>query len=87
MRIARHNTKAAQVRQMRTYDKKVKNRFSFAKGALVQVRVGQILKGQTRKLKMHYLGPFEIIEVHQGGRYYTLHTGQKVNFERLRPWL
>ena len=39
----------------------------------------------TKKLLKKWRGPFQITEVHQGGRYYRLSTGRAAHDENIKP--
>ena len=40
---------------------------------------------RTKKLLKKWRGPFQITEVHQGGRYYRLSTGRAAHYENIKP--
>ena len=39
----------------------------------------------TKKLLKKWRGPFQITEVHQGGRFYRLSTGRAAHYENIKP--
>ena len=39
----------------------------------------------TQKLLKKWRGPFQITEVHQGGRFYRLSTGRAAHYENIKP--
>ena len=39
----------------------------------------------TKKLLKKWRGPFQITEVHQGGRFYRLSTGRAARYENIKP--
>ena len=39
----------------------------------------------NKKLFKHRRGPFQITEVHQGGRFYRLSTGRAAHYENIKP--
>ena len=41
----------------------------------------------TKKLLKKWGGPFQITEVHQGGRFYRLSTGRAAHYENIKPHL
>ena len=39
----------------------------------------------TKKLLKKWRGPFQITEVHQGGRFYRLSTGRAAHYKNIKP--
>ena len=40
---------------------------------------------RTTKLLKKWSGPFQTIEVHQGGRFYRFSTGRAAHYENIKP--
>ncbi len=82
--LARHNMKAAQNRQKRNHDKKIKKEYQYKVGEKVLVYLNVVRKGGVRKLERQWRGPFEITKIHQEGRFYEFENGYKAHYNRLK---
>ena len=83
--LFRANTQPAQLRQKKHFDKHCKGPKAFEVGDWVWVFCRTIPAGGTAKLLRGWRGPFRVIEVHQGGRYYHLSNGNKAHYEIMKP--
>ena len=82
--LVRRNTHQAQLRQKLKYDRARQAR-AYQPGELVWVFCRYVPQKGSPKLMRAWRGPHKIVQVFQDGRVYVLDTGQKVNFERLKP--
>ncbi len=82
--LARHNMRAAQERQKRNHDKKIKKEYQYKVGEKVLVYLNVVRKGGVRKLERQWRGPFEITKIHQEGRFYEFENGYKAHYNRLK---
>ena len=82
--LARHNMQAAQKRQKRNHDKKIKQEYQYKVGEKVLVYLNVVRKGGVRKLERQWRGPFEITKIHQEGRFYEFENGYKAHYNRLK---
>ena len=85
-KLARRNLKAAQLRQKRNYDARIRTVQKFKVGDHVLVFCRAVPAGGTLKLLALWRGPYRVTEVHQGGRWYVLSNGHKAHFENLIPY-
>ena len=84
--LCRRNTRQAQIRQKRRFDKKKDCRCKSL--SIWRLRLGISGGGSTKKnqkIIKKWRGPFQITEVHQGGRYYRLGTGRAAHYENIKP--
>ena len=83
--LCRRNTQQAQLRQKRRFDKKAADAKFYSVGDYVSV-IQEVLppKGIKILLKKRR-GPFQITEVHQGGRFYRFSTGHATHYECFKP--
>ena len=83
--LVRRNTHQAQLRQKLKYDRTIRAK-AYAKGDLVWVFCRYVPQKSSPKLMRAWRGPHRVVHTLQDGRVYTLDTGQKVHFERLKPY-
>ena len=82
--LVRRNTHQAQLRQKLKYDRAIRAR-AYQPGELVWVFCRYVPQKGSPKLMRAWRGPHKVVQVFQEGRVYVLDTGQKVQFERLKP--
>ena len=68
--LCRRNTQQAQIRQKRRFDKSAAGAKAFSVGDHVWVFQEEVPPKGTKKLLANMRGPFQMTEVHQGGRFY-----------------
>ena len=73
--LRRRNTQQAQIRQTRRFDKRTADAKAYSVGNYVWVFQEVVPPKGTKKLLKILRGPFQITEVHQGGRFDRLSTG------------
>ena len=83
--LCRRNTQQAQIRQKRRFDKRTADTKAYSVGNYVWVFQEVVPPKGTKKLLKKWRGPFQITEVHQGGRFYRLSTGRAAHYENIKP--
>ena len=83
--LCRRNTQQAQIRQKRRFDKRTADAKAYSVGEYVWVFQEVVPPKGTKKLLKKWPGPFQITEVHQGGRFYRLSTGRAAHYENIKP--
>ena len=83
--LCRRNTQQAQIRQKRRFDKRTADAKAYSVGDYVWVFQEVVPPKGTKKLLKKWRGPFQITEVHQGGRFYRLSTGRAAHYENIKP--
>ena len=83
--LCRRNTQQAQIRQKRRFDKRTAEAKAYSVGDYVWVFQEVVPPKGTKKLLKKWRGPFQITEVHQGGRFYRLRTGRAALYENTKP--
>ena len=83
--LCRRNTQQVQIRQKRRFDKRTTDAKAYSVGDYVWVFQEVIPPKGTKKLLKKWRGPFQITEVHQGGRFYRLSTGRAAHYENIKP--
>ena len=83
--LCRRNTQQAQIRQKRRFDKRTADAKAYSVGDYVWVFQEVVPPKGTKKLLKKWRGPFQITEVHQGGRFYRLSTGRASHYENIKP--
>ena len=83
--LCRRNTQQVQIRQKRRFDKRTANAKAYSVGDYVWVFHEVVPPKGTKKLLKKWRGPFQITEVHQGGRFYRLSTGRAAHYENIKP--
>ena len=83
--LCRRNTQQAQIGQKRRFDKRTADARAYSVGDYVWVFQEVVLPKGTKKLFKKWRGPFQITEVHQGGRFYRLSTGRAAHYENIKP--
>ena len=83
--LCRRNTQQAQIRQKRRFDKRTADAKAYSVGDYVWVFQEVVPPKGTKKLLKKWRGPFQITEVHQGGRFYRLCTGRAAHYENIKP--
>ena len=78
--LSRRNTQQAQVTQKRRFDKRTADAKAYSVGDYVWVFQEVVPPKVTKKLLKKWCGPFQINEVHQGGRFYRLSTGRAAHY-------
>jgi transposase InsO family protein/O-acetyl-ADP-ribose deacetylase (regulator of RNase III) len=86
MQLARRNMDAAQVRQKRNHDKKLRKSPTYTLGEMVMVYLNVVRKGGVRKLERQWRGPFRIKTIFQDGRYFEFENGYKAHYNRLKKY-
>ena len=84
--LMRKFTNAAQERQSRQHDKRVKNSVPHKCGQRVMAFV-HAQRGKARKLQKRYCGPFVVTRILRNGVLYELDNKFKMHFEHLRPYV
>ena len=77
--LDRHNMRAAQERQKRNHDKKIKKKYQYKVGEKVLVYLNVVRKGGVRKLERQWRGPFEITKIKLEGRFYEFELQSSEN--------
>ena len=75
--LCRRNTQQAQVRQKRRFDKRTADAKAYSVGDYVWVFQEVVPPKGTKYLLKKWRGPFQMTEVHQGGRFY--------HYENIKP--
>ena len=83
--LCRKNTQQAQIRQKRKFDKRTADAKAYSVGDYVWVFQEVVPPKGTKKLLKKWRGPFQITDVHQGGRFYRLSTGRAAHYENIKP--
>ena len=83
--LCRRNTQQAQIRQKRRFDKRTADAKAYSVGDYVWLFQEVVPSKGTKKLLKKWRGPFQITEVHQGGRFYRLSTGRAAHYENIKP--
>ena len=83
--LCRRNTQQAQIRQKRRFDKRTADVKAYSVGDYVWVFQEVVPPKRTKKLLKKWRGPFQITEMHQGGRFYRLSTGRAAHYENIKP--
>ena len=83
--LCRRNTQQAQIIQNRRFDKRTADAKAYPVGDYVWVFQEVVPPKRTKKLSKKWRGPFQITEVHQGGRFYRLSTGRAAHYENIKP--
>ena len=69
----------------RRFDKRTADAKAYSVGDYVWVFQEVVPPKGTKKLFKKWRGPFQITEVHQGGRFYRLSTGRAAHYENIKP--
>ena len=83
--LCRRNTQQAQIRQKRRFGRRTADAKSYSVGDYVWVFQEVVPPKGTKKLLKKWRGPFQITEMHQGGRFYRLSTGRAAHYENIKP--
>ena len=83
--LCRRNRQQAQIRPKRRFDKRTADAKAYSVGDYVWVFQEVVPPKGTKKLSKKWRGPFQITEVHQGGRFYRLSTGRAAHYENIKP--
>ena len=84
--LCRRNTQHAQTRQKWRFDKKKDCRCeSLLSWRLCLGFPGSSSTKTNQKITEKRRGPFQITELHQGGRFYRLSTGRAAHYENIKP--
>ena len=83
--LCRRNTQQSQIRQKRRFDQRNANAKVYSVGDYVWVCQEVVPPKGTKKLVKKWRGPFQITEVHQGGRFYRLSTGRAAHYGNIKP--
>ena len=83
--LCRRNTQQAQIRQKRRFDKRTADAKAYSVGDYVWVFQEVVPPKGTKKLLKKRRGPFQITEMHQGGRFYRLSTGRAAHCDNIKP--
>ena len=83
--LSRRNTQQAKITQKRRFDKKTADAKAYSVGGYVWVFQEKVPPKGTKKLLKKWRGPFQIKEVHQGGRFYRLSTERAAQYENIKP--
>ena len=90
LRIARHNTKQANIRSKRNYDKKARWMQHLAIGQHAMVFVDVVKKEGTKKLEKQWRGPFKLLATKMNGAVLCFKTKKGKSFtaayEKVRPY-
>ena len=70
--LCKRNTQQAQIRQKRRFDKSTADAKAYLVGDYVWVFQEVVPPKGTKKLLKKWRGPFQITEVHQGGRFFSI---------------
>ena len=84
--LYRRITQQAQIRQKRRCDKRTADAKAYSVGDYVWVFLKIVPPKGTKKLLKNWRGPFQITEVHQGGRFYRLSTGRAAHYENIKQY-
>ena len=79
------NTQQAQIRQKKKFDKRTADAKAYSVGNYVWVFQEVVPSKETKKFLKKWRGPFQITEVHQGGRFYRLSTGRAAHYKNIKP--
>ena len=83
--LCRRNTKQAQIRQKRRFDKRTADAKTYSVGDYIWVVQEVVPPKKTKKKPKKWRVPFQIAEVHKGGRFYRLSTGRAAHYENIKP--
>ena len=83
--LCRRNTQQAQTGQKRRFGKRTADAKAYSVGDYVWGFQGVVPPKGIKKLFKKWCGPFQITEVHQGGRSYRLSTGIAAHYENIKP--
>ena len=83
--LCRRNKQQAQLRQKRRFDKKTADAKAYSVLNYVWVIQEIVPPKRTKNFLKKWRGPFQIKEVHQGGRFYRLSTGRAAHYENIKP--
>ena len=75
----------AQIRQKRRFDKRTADAKAYSVGDYVWVFQEVVPPKEPKNYLKKWPGPFQITEVHQGGRFFRLSTERAAHYENIKP--